>query len=139
MAYAKRTCHKCGMVKPVNYMNKTVVQKQSGYASDKVTGLTVLGLLGGNKASQRRVNRRLFANNKRGYVRNREVWQCDAGECHYTVTEIRQGLAKQAQRSPQNQQQEEATTFEVLFALAFLGGVGYGAWWVWTAIKSFFS
>jgi hypothetical protein len=127
------------MVKPVNYMTKSTIQKETGYASDKVTGLTVFGLLAGNKASARRVNRRLFANNKRGYVRNKEVWQCDAGECHYTVTEVRQGLAKQAQEAKQSQQPEELTLLDTLFAFAFLGGIGYGLWWVWTVIKSFFS
>jgi hypothetical protein len=126
------------MVKPVNYMVKSTVQKKTGYASDKVTGLTVLGVLGGQADAKRRFRRRVFANNKRGYVRNKEVWQCCSGECHYTVTEIRQGLAKQAQQS-RPQQQEEATTLEILFALAFMAGVGYGLWWVWTAIKSFFS
>ena len=142
MAYAKRTCHKCGMVKPVNYMTKSTIQKETGYASDKLTGLTIFGLFAGNKASARRVNRRLFANNKRGYVRNKEVWQCGAGECHYTVTEVRQGLAKQAQEAKQlqqSQQPEELTLLDTLFTLAFVGGVSYVAWWIWTAIKSFFS
>ena len=139
MAYARRTCHKCGMIKPVNYMTKTTVQKKTGYASDKVTGLTVLGFIGGNKASQRRVNRRLFANNKRGYVRNKEVWQCDAGECNYTVDEIRRGLVPK-QAAPEQEPLSDGAAIAVLGVVAAICyGLWKGFWWVWDGIVAFFA
>lgn len=88
MGYAKRTCHLCGMVKPITVMHQVTIQKQVGHTKDQLTAGTWAGaLLFENKASKRRINRRLFANNKRGHFRNVEKWECACGTCHMSAAD----------------------------------------------------
>ena len=126
MAYAKRTCHKCGMIKPVNHMKQTTVKKNTGSSSTKVTAGTMLGFIGGNKKSVNRVQNRMFANNKRGYVRNKEVWQCKFGECHKTVDQINSNTSAGAQ-------EPVAFTKDVFFGLIIMAAIGLAS--LWLAIK----
>lgn len=83
MSYARRTCHKCGMVKPLNLMHSKEITKQVGHTKDKLTGGTLVGaFLFEQKVSKNRIKRRLFANNKRSHYRQKEVWECYPGTCH---------------------------------------------------------
>lgn len=85
MAYAKRTCYKCGMIKPTNYMRKELVKTSKASTRDSVTFLTWLGFFWGNKTSHRKINRFFFANNKRKHSRKTEKWACERGMCNHTI------------------------------------------------------
>ena len=129
MAYAKRTCHKCGMIKPVNYMQKKTIKRKTGSSSEKLTAGTMVGFLLENPSSKRRVNKRIFANNKRGYVRNKDVWQCNSGQCHMTVKQIGSG-ATQGRARNTNTDEPEATPGEVLIGMAILTIGGLFSLWL---------
>lgn len=74
--YSKRTCNRCGVrdIQP-NMVRQTVTRKV-GSSRQSVDGGTILGAMAGNKASHRQIQKTLFANNKRSYKRNYQVWMC---------------------------------------------------------------
>lgn len=130
MAYAKRTCHNCGMIKPVNYMTQKTVKVNTGSSSQKATGLTVTAAILGNQKSMNHVKKRLFANNKRGYVRNKKVWQCNSGQCHRTIKQIDSNTPA----TTQSQSQEPIPfTSDVLIGLIIMAVIGLGG--LWLALK----
>lgn len=128
MAYAKRTCHKCGMIKPINYMTQKTIKKKTGSSSEKLTAGTMVGFLLENPSSKKRVQKRIFANNKRGYVRNKDVWQCNPGQCHKTVKQI----GSSPDSSAESQEPVPFTT-DVLIGLISMALIGLGG--LWLAIK----
>lgn len=128
MAYAKRTCHKCGMIKPVNYMEQKTIKKKTGSSSEKLTAGTMIGFLIENPSSKKRVQKRIFANNKRGYVRNKDVWQCKTGQCHRTVKQIGSNTS-----APAQSQEPAPFTTDVLIGLIIMAVIGIGGFWL--AIK----
>lgn len=85
MAYAKKTCYKCGMIKPVNYMEQRVVQTSSGKTQDELTFGTWLGFWFFISVSKRRVKKRFFANNRRGHKRKTPRWICARNMCNITT------------------------------------------------------
>lgn len=86
--YAKRTCGQCGCIEPQNKMSRKTIQVYSGKSQSATHGGTWLGAFAGNKNSYKKISRDLFANNKRTYHRNKEVWLCS--ECTYNYEQHEQ-------------------------------------------------
>lgn len=85
MAYAKKTCFKCGMSKPSNYMEQRVMKTGTGQSQDVLTFGTWFGLWFGIAVSKNRIKRRFFANSRRGYKRKAPRWICDDNQCNVTI------------------------------------------------------
>jgi len=123
MAYAKRTCHECGMIKPVNYMQKKTIKRKTGSSSEKLTAGTMAGFLLDNPMSKKRVQKRIFANNKRGYVRNRDVWVCNSGQCHLPVKEIESGKSNVSSNSYSNGPAQKTDIYEKIVTVIAGGSI----------------
>ena len=57
-------------------MERVEKEVVTGSSKSKITTGNVLGYAMGNKMSQNKVHRNIFANNKRQYKRKRTVWSC---------------------------------------------------------------
>ena len=85
MAYARKTCFKCGMSKPSNYMEQRVMKTGTGQSQNVLTFGTWFGLWFGITVSKNRIKRRFFANSRRGYKRKAPRWICYDNECNVTI------------------------------------------------------
>ena len=74
--YAIKSCNLCGIRKPQPEMERVEKEVVTGSSKSKITTGNVLGYAMGNKMSQNKVHRNIFANNKRQYKRKRTVWSC---------------------------------------------------------------
>lgn len=150
MSYARRTCHKCGMVKPLNLMHSKEITKQVGHTKDKLTGGTLVGaFLFEQKVSKNRIKRRMFANNKRSHYRQKQVWECYPGTCHmdkhdseeYILASEREAIEKKNKKASEPEA-EVSTSDYVIFGSIVLLGV-YLLYkltaFVFSSIASFFS
>ena len=90
--YAKKTCNICGLrdIQPNMYRRKKSVKAYT--SKDKIGVGTMIGFAFDNKASRRRVNKALFANNKRSHTAHREVWMCY--ECSGVADAVRDNVRK---------------------------------------------
>jgi|FLMP01.2.fsa_nt_emb hypothetical protein len=75
--YAKKTCNICGLrdIQPNMFRVKKSV---AAYTSKDQIGFgTWVGAVFGGKISNRRIQKTLFANNKRRHTAHRTVWMCE--------------------------------------------------------------
>ena len=72
-------------------MERVEKEVVSGSSKSKITSGNVIGYAVGNKMSQKKVHRNIFANNKRQYTRKRTVWNCF--ECSGRNDRIRENRA----------------------------------------------
>ena len=79
MSYSKKTCNICGWrdIQPRMYRAQKSVKAYT--SRDGIGAGTLIGALVDNKASKRRLNKVVFANNKRTHTAHRTVWMC--GDC----------------------------------------------------------
>jgi hypothetical protein len=75
--YAVRTCHVCGIKKPQPQMVRKEMSVEKGNSKKTMDSGTVVGLLLGEKKSQRTYQNLLFSNPKRTYTSKRTYWFCD--------------------------------------------------------------
>ena len=138
MSYARKTCHCCGMIKPINLMHQVEIQKEIGHTKDKLTAGTVAGaLLFHNKASIRRINRRVFANNKRSHVRTQLKWECFPGTCHMNKTDSEEYILNLPEPEPN---EPSFTDWVIVCSVLGIGGlsVWYAGKWAFNSIISLF-
>lgn len=74
--YANRTCCNCGIRLPQPQMIKKELFVETGKSNTSITGSTFIGLMLGDKASQRAIDRFNFNSSARTYTRKQTKWFC---------------------------------------------------------------
>lgn len=74
--YTNRTCDKCGARRPQPEMVRKEVYVETGKSTATISTNTWIGVMGGDKGSERAVKRALFNNGERTYTRKKTVWSC---------------------------------------------------------------
>ena len=76
MSYAKKTCNLCGFRDIQPNMVRAKKNVKAYTSKDQIGVGTWIGWMAGEKSSIKRINKSLFANNKRKHTAHREVWMC---------------------------------------------------------------
>lgn len=138
MSYARRTCHCCGMVKPVNLMHQVEVLKEVGHTKDRLTAGTMVGMMLGAKESQRRVRKRMFANNKRSHHRTVTKWECYPSTCHMSKKESEAAIEQVIQEAANQPNPEDLSFSDWVMVLVFFSACGAGLWYGGKWVLNFF-
>ena len=115
--YAIKSCNLCGIRKPQPEMERVEKEVVTGSSKSKITTGNVLGYAMGNKMSQNKVHRNIFANNKRQYKRKRTVWSCF--ECSGRNDRIRAEQAR-VEEVPKTQAEKDVEFREAIPGLIFI-------------------
>jgi hypothetical protein len=74
--YTRRTCAACGARDIQPNMVQKEIRVKTGRADTGLSFGVVAGSLLGSEMSQKKLKRRMFANNRRNYTRFKKVWVC---------------------------------------------------------------
>lgn len=132
--YAKKTCNICGLrdIQPNMYRRKKSVKAYT--SKDKIGAGTMIGFAFDNKASRRRVNKALFANNKRSHTAHREVWMCY--ECSGVADEDRTQARREDLREAKRAKRAKRRTSKLWDFCWFVVGISFLAVLVLSHIAS---
>ena len=74
--YSKKTCHKCGIRLSQPDMIAKTIQVETGNSRKTLSGSELFFAVLGNEKAKKAVWRTFTSQNKRRYLRNKDVWEC---------------------------------------------------------------